>query len=42
LGFEEWILPAFGIPIRNPAITNEESGLKSWIGSPAGGKDFIR
>jgi hypothetical protein len=24
--FEEWILPAFGIPIRNPAVANEKSG----------------
>jgi hypothetical protein len=22
LGFAEWIFPAFGIPIRNPAIAN--------------------
>jgi hypothetical protein len=26
---EEWLLPAFGIPIRNPAVANNPSGLES-------------
>jgi len=34
----EWIWPAFAIPSRNPAVTNEKSGLESWPGSPAGVK----
>jgi hypothetical protein len=38
LGLEEWIWPAFAIPFRNPAVANEESGLESWLGSPAGAK----
>jgi hypothetical protein len=37
LGLEGWILPAFGIPIRKPAVANEESGLKSWPGFLAAG-----
>jgi hypothetical protein len=27
LGFGEWILPAFGIPIRDPAVTNNPSKM---------------
>jgi hypothetical protein len=26
---EEWILPALGIPIRNPVVANNPSGLES-------------
>jgi len=29
LRLEEWILPAFGIPIRHPAVANNPSGLES-------------
>jgi hypothetical protein len=29
---------AFAIPIRNPAVANEERGMESWPGSPAGAK----
>jgi hypothetical protein len=28
----EWILPAFGIPSRNPAIANNDSGIGSCPG----------
>jgi hypothetical protein len=33
LRLEEWILPAFSIPIRNPAVTNKGGGLESGPGS---------
>jgi hypothetical protein len=32
LSLEEWILPAFGIPSRNPAIANNDSGIGSCPG----------
>jgi hypothetical protein len=37
---EEWIVPAFGIPIRNPAVANKSGGEKSWPGSPAVGQNW--
>jgi len=40
LGLDEWILPAFAIPIRNPAFANVEVGLESGSGSPAAGQNW--
>jgi len=40
LDFEKWIVPAFGIPIRNPAVANNPSGLESWPAPGEPGHDF--
>ncbi len=36
---DEWILPAFAIPTRNPADANVKLGLESGAGYPEDGQN---